>query len=56
MGSDQNTSYCIYNTAIEHRRDYSVKNLTEMIFILDKRDTMAGLDRDTIGGLNAMIQ
>ena len=32
------------------------KNLTEMVFILDKSGSMAGLERDTIGGFNAMIE
>ena len=32
------------------------KNLTEMIFILDKSGSMAGLESDTIGGFNIMIQ
>ena len=31
------------------------KNLTEMVFILDKSGSMAGLESDTIGGFNAMI-
>ena len=32
------------------------KNLTEMIFILDRSGSMAGLEKDTIGGFNSMIQ
>jgi len=32
------------------------KNLTEIIFILDRSGSMAGLEDDTIGGFNAMIQ
>ena len=31
------------------------KNLTEMVFILDRSGSMAGLEKDTIGGFNAMI-
>ena len=31
------------------------KNLTELVFILDKSGSMAGLESDTIGGFNAMI-
>ena len=31
------------------------KNLTEMVFILDRSGSMAGLESDTIGGFNAMI-
>lgn len=32
------------------------KNLTEMVFILDKSGSMSGLEGDTIGGFNAMIE
>ena len=32
------------------------KNLTEMIFILDKSGSMSGLEADTIGGFNGMIE
>ncbi len=32
------------------------KGLTEMVFILDKSGSMAGLEKDTIGGFNGMIE
>ena len=32
------------------------KNLTEMVFILDKSGSMQGLEKDTIGGFNSMIE
>ena len=32
------------------------KDLTEIIFILDRSGSMSGLERDTIGGFNSMIQ
>ena len=31
------------------------KNLTELVFILDRSGSMQGLEGDTIGGFNAMI-
>ena len=31
------------------------KNLTELVFILDRSGSMAGLESDTIGGFNAML-
>ena len=31
------------------------KNLTELVFILDRSGSMSGLEADTIGGFNAMI-
>ena len=32
------------------------KNLTEIVFIMDRSGSMAGLEDDTIGGFNAMIE
>ena len=32
------------------------KNLTELVFILDRSGSMAGLEGDTIGGFNSMIK
>lgn len=32
------------------------ENLTEIVFILDKSDSMTGLENDTIGGYNAFIE
>ena len=32
------------------------KDLTEMVFILDRSGSMAGLEADTIGGFNGMIE
>ena len=32
------------------------RNLTEIVFILDRSGSMAGLEEDTIGGFNAMIE
>lgn len=32
------------------------KNLTELVFILDRSGSMGGLEQDTIGGFNAMIK
>lgn len=32
------------------------KNLTELVFVLDRSGSMAGLEDDTIGGFNAMIE
>ena len=32
------------------------KNLTELVFILDRSGSMSGLEADTIGGFNALIE
>ncbi len=32
------------------------KDLTELVFILDKSGSMSGLEKDTIGGFNSLIQ
>ena len=31
------------------------KNLTEIVFIIDRSGSMSGLEQDTIGGFNSMI-
>ena len=33
-----------------------MKNLTELIMILDRSGSMAGLESDTVGGYNALIE
>ena len=35
---------------------YMNNNLTEIVFILDRSGSMAGLEADTIGGFNAMVE
>ena len=32
------------------------KNLTEIVYILDRSGSMSGLEADTIGGFNSMIE
>ncbi len=32
------------------------KNLTELVFVLDKSGSMSGLEKDTIGGFNSMLK
>lgn len=34
----------------------SAKDLTELVFILDRSGSMAGLEHDTIGGFNSMLE
>ena len=31
-------------------------NLTELVFILDRSGSMSGLEKDTIGGFNSMLE
>ena len=33
-----------------------MKNLTEVVFILDRSGSMSGLEKDTIGGFNSMLK
>ena len=33
-----------------------INNITELVFILDRSGSMAGLESDTIGGFNAMLE
>ena len=30
--------------------------MTELVFILDRSGSMSGMEKDTIGGLNSMIE
>ena len=30
--------------------------MTELVFILDRSGSMSGLEKDTIGGINAMLE
>ena len=32
------------------------KNLTEIVYILDRSGSMSGLEADTIGGFNSMME
>ena len=32
------------------------ENLTELVFILDRSGSMSGLETDTIGGFNSMLE
>lgn len=33
-----------------------LKNLVELVFILDRSGSMSGLEQDTIGGFNSLIK
>jgi uncharacterized protein YegL len=47
---------CILSTSNE-REEFTVKNnITELVFILDRSGSMTGLESDTIGGFNSMIE
>ena len=41
---------------IHFERKNLTNNTTELVFILDKSGSMAGLEADTIGGFNALIE
>ena len=34
----------------------NANNITELVFILDRSGSMGGLESDTIGGFNAMLE
>lgn len=40
----------------EQRRKEKRNNLTELVFILDRSGSMSGLESDTIGGFNSLIE
>ena len=31
-------------------------NITELVFIIDRSGSMSGLEKDTVGGFNSMIE
>ena len=41
---------------IEKRVENKGKNITELVFILDRSGSMSGMEKDTIGGFNSMIE
>ena len=41
---------------MEKNKQNAKNNITELVFILDRSGSMAGLESDTIGGFNAMIE
>ena len=50
---------CDINSFFEEETTATVENdkcITEMVFILDKSGSMAGMETDTIGGFNVMIE
>lgn len=49
--------YTSYNDGVNHKGGIIMKNdLTELVFILDKSGSMSGLEGDTIGGFNSLIE
>lgn len=44
------------NTTAKKEDFIMKKNLTELVFILDKSGSMSGLEKDTIGGYNSMLE
>ena len=41
---------------MKNKKIKTSNNITELVFILDRSGSMAGLETDTIGGFNAMIE
>ena len=48
--------YLSCNKNKEREDKYMKKGLTEIVFILDRSGSMSGLERDTIGGYNSMLE
>ena len=40
----------------EIEKKVNAKNITELVFILDRSGSMSGMEKDTIGGFNSMIE
>ena len=50
----ENLLFCTCNT--EKEVFFVKNNITELVFILDRSGSMSGLESDTIGGFNALIE
>lgn len=44
------------NVKVKAGKSADKNNITELVFILDRSGSMAGLEQDTIGGFNSMIK
>ena len=61
FSNDHSYSYKSYDVIVEIRSHFiggktMNKNLTELVFILDRSGSMSGLEDDTIGGFNSFIE
>ncbi len=52
----QKPSHCIMKLSNKGRAFIMKRPLTELVFILDRSGSMAGLESDTIGGFNALLK
>lgn len=52
----QNEKYGIMDRGIPTPEHKPKNNITEVVFILDRSGSMAGMEEDTIGGFNTMIK
>lgn len=52
----ENVEYCGIPKAIQEKVDEKNNDVTELVFVLDKSGSMEGMEKDTIGGFNAMIE
>ena len=46
----------MFNEKIYRQNEEKRENLTELVFILDRSGSMSGLEEDTIGGFNSVIE
>lgn len=59
LGRDQSPPSFLYDVDTKKKEVFIMTNqkkFTEIIFILDRSGSMAGLEADTIGGFNSLIQ
>ena len=55
-GRPVSLQYDVYSNHQKKERYFEMKkNLTEIVFILDRSGSMSGLEKDTIGGYNSML-
>ena len=46
----------MYRTDMERQVYKMRKDLTELVFILDRSGSMRGLEADTVGGFNSLVE
>ena len=55
LPGDQKNSSAVYNPPRNSKGGSTLKNVTEIVFILDRSGSMCGLEADTIGGFNSTL-
>ena len=55
LSGDHKDKISSYNSSRIFKEGFTLANVTEIVFILDRSGSMSGLESDTIGGFNSML-